>query len=147
MTRIAYDSNDKDFTVHVFNCNSINDIADTEKLYSAFESGWPVVIKGLTIEGVDYDYYDKLDDWVIEGNKWIMPWYNSHIKKRERLRTERGWSEDEIDKFHKKHKQSTAGWETFFSTLFPRYNTTAEMLSHRYNMLVENQTEHLQNPA
>ena len=117
MTRIAYDSNDKDFTVHVFNCNSINDIADKDELYSAFESGWPVVIKGLTIEGVDYDYYDNLDDWIIEGNKWIMPWYNSHIKKRERLRNERGWSEEEIDVFHKKHKQSTAGWEVLFKTL------------------------------
>ena len=94
---------------------------------------------GLTyIEGVDYDYYDNLDDWVIEGNKWIMPWYNSHIKKRERLRNERGWTEEEIDLFHKKHKQSTAGWEVLFKTLFPRYTTTAEMLSHRYNMLVEN---------
>ncbi len=30
-----------------------------------------------------------------------MPWYNSHIKKRDRLREERGWSEDKIDKFHK----------------------------------------------
>ena len=138
MTRIAYDSNDKDFTVHVFNCNSVNDIADKDELYSAFESGWPVVIKGITIEGVDYDYYDNLDDWIIEGNKWIMPWYNSHIKKRERLRNERGWSEEEIDVFHKKHKQSTAGWEVLFKTLFPRYTTTAEMLSHRYNMLVEN---------
>ena len=102
MTRIAYDSNDKEFTVHVFNCNSVNDIADKDELYSAFESGWPVVIKGITIEGVDYDYYDNLDDWIIEGNKWIMPWYNSHIKKRERLRNERGWSEEEIDVFHKK---------------------------------------------
>ena len=77
----------------------------SDELYSAFESGWPVVIKGLTIEGVDYDYYDNLDDWIIEGNKWIMPWYNSHIKKRERLRNERGWTEEEIDVFHKKHKQ------------------------------------------
>lgn len=139
MTRIAYDSNDKDnFKVHVFKCDSIEDIADKDELYHAFESGWPVVIKGLTIPGVDYDYYDDLDDWVIEGNKWIMPWYNSHIKKRERLRAERGWSEEEIDVFHKKHKQANAGWNELFETLFPRYETTERMLSHRYNMLVEN---------
>jgi len=139
MTRIAYDSIAKDtFKVNIFNVNDISEIADKDELYHAFESGWPVVIKGLTIDKLDYDYYDDLDDWVIEGNKWIMPWYNSHIKKRERLRNERGWSEDEIDLFHKKHKQANAGWEELFSTLFPRYKTTAQMLSHRYNMLVEN---------
>lgn len=139
MTRVAYDSQAKeDFQVHIFNVKDINEIADSDKLYNAFESGWPVVIKGLTIPGVDYEYYDELEDWVIEGNKWIMPWYNSHIKKRERLRTERGWTEDQIDTFHKKHKQANTGWADFFKTLFPKYNTTAEMLSHRYNMLVEN---------
>ena len=139
MTRIAYDSIAKDtFKVNIFNVNDISEIADKDELYHAFESGWPVVIKGLKINNLDYDYYDNLEDWVIEGNKWIMPWYNSHIKKRDRLRTERGWSEDEIDLFHKKHKQATAGWEELFNTLFPRYKTTAQMLSHRYNMLVEN---------
>ena len=139
MTRIAYDSIAKDdFNVKVFYANDISDIADKDELYEAFESGWPVVIKGLTIPGLDYDYYDDLDDWVIEGNKWIMPWYNSHIKKRDRLRDERNWSEEQIDKFHKKHKQSNAGWEELFDTMFPRYTTTAKMLSHRYNMLVEN---------
>ena len=139
MTRIAYDSEAKeDFKVHVFNCNDISDIADKDELYEAFESGWPVVIRGLKIPGVDYDYYDELEDWVIEGNKWIMPWYNSHIKKRERLRTERGWTEEQIDTFHKKHKQANTGWNEFFDTLFPRYITIERMLSHRYNMLVEN---------
>lgn len=140
MTRIAYDSNAQDeFKVHVFNVKDINEIADSDELYSAFESGWPVVIKGLTIPGVDYDYYDDLPDWVIEGNKWIMPWYNSHIKKRERMRTEREWSEEEIDVFTKKHKQANAGWDKFFNTLFPRYKDAQERcLSHRYNMLVEN---------
>lgn len=139
MTRIAYDSIAKDtFKVNIFNVNDISEIADKDELYHAFESGWPVVIKGLKINNLDYDYYDNLEDWVIEGNKWIMPWYNSHIKKRDRLRNERGWSEDEIDLFHKKHKQATAGWEELFNTLFPRYKTTAQMLSHRYNMLVEN---------
>jgi hypothetical protein len=139
MTRIAYDSIAKDeFQVKVFNVKDINEIADSDELYAAFESGWPVVIKGLTIPGVDYDYYDDLDDWVIEGNKWIMPWYNSHIKKRERLRNERGWSEEEIDVFHKKHRQANHGWSEFFQQLFPKYKTTAQMLSHRYNMLVEN---------
>lgn len=139
MTRIAYDSIAKDdFTVHVFNCNDVSEIGGTEKLYMAFESGWPVVIKGLTIPGVDYDYYDDLDDWVIEGNKWIMPWYNSHIKKRDRLRVERGWSEEQIDVFHKKHKQANTGWNELFDSLFPRYETSERMLSHRYNMLVEN---------
>lgn len=139
MTRIAYDSIAKDtFKVNIFNVNDISEIADKDELYHAFESGWPVVIKGLKINNLDYDYYDNLEDWVIEGNKWIMPWYNSHIKKRDRLRNERGWSEDEIDLFHKKHKQANAGWEELFSTLFPRYKTTAQMLSHRYNMLVEN---------
>ena len=67
-----------------------------------------------------------------------MPWYNSHIKKRERLRTERGWTEDEIDIFHKKHKKANEGWNEIFDELFPRYDTTERMLSHRYNTLVEN---------
>lgn len=139
MTRIAYDSVAKDdFKVHVFECKDVSEIADADELYAAFESGWPVVIKGLTIPGVDYDYYDDLEDWIIEGNKWIMPWYNSHIKKRERLRAERGWSEEQIDVFHKKHKQATTGWNELFDTLFPRYDTSERMLSHRYNMLVEN---------
>ena len=138
MTRIALDKNDNDFTVHVFKVDSIDEIADSDKLYEAFESGWPVVIKGVKISGVDYEYYDNLDDWVIEGNKWIMPWYNSHIKKRERLREERDWTEEQIDEFHRNHKLSTLGWKDFFKRLFPRYTTTAEMLSHRYNMLVEN---------
>ncbi|MDA9302489.1 hypothetical protein N8072_01115 [bacterium] len=139
MTRIAYDSIAKDdFNVKVFYANDISDIADKDELYEAFESGWPVVIKGLTIPGVDYDYYDDLDDWIIEGNKWIMPWYNSHIKNRSRLELERGWNDKEIDVFHKKHKQSNAGWEEVFNAIFPRYDTTAKMLSHRYNMLVEN---------
>ena len=138
MTRIAYDSIAKDeFKVYVFDYKTDN-IADSDKLYEAFESGWPVVIKNMVIPGVDYDYYDDLPDWTIKDNKWIMPWYNSHIKKRERLRTERGWTEDEIDTFHKKHKQANAGWNEIFDELFPRYDTTERMLSHRYNTLVEN---------
>lgn len=138
MTRIAYDSIAKDeFKVFVFDYKTDN-IADSDKLYQAFESGWPVVIKNMVIPGVDYDYYDDLPDWTIKDNKWIMPWYNSHIKKRERLRTERGWTEDEIDTFHKKHKQANAGWNEIFDELFPRYDTTERMLSHRYNTLVEN---------
>ena len=139
MTRIAYDSIAKDeFVVKVFNVEHINEIADKDELYEAFESGWPVVIKGLTVPGVDYDYYDNLEDWVIEGNKWIMPWYNSHIKKRTRLKEEREWDDDTIDEFHVKHKLAQVGWRDFFKTLSPGYTTTAEMLSHRYNMLVEN---------
>lgn len=139
MTRIALDRDHADeFTVHVFDATNIDSIADSDELYKSFESGWPVVIKNLTIPQLDYDYYDQLDDWVIEGNKWIMPWYNSHIKKRERLRNERGWSEEEIDLFHKKHKQANNGWNEVFDILFPRYQTTERMLSHRYNMLVEN---------
>lgn len=138
MTRIAYDSIAKDdFKVHVFDYLTDN-IADSDKLYRAFESGWPVVIKNMTIPGVDYDYYDNLPDWTIPDNKWIMPWYNSHIKKRDRLRDERNWSEQEIDLFHKKHKQANTGWNELFDELFPRYNTTERMLSHRYNTLVEN---------
>jgi hypothetical protein len=139
MTRIAYDSIARDlFHVHIFNITDISEIANTEELYNSFESGWPVVIKGLSIPGIDYDYYDDLEDWVIPENKWIMPWYNSHIKNRERLRNERGWTEEQIDIFHKKHKQSDAGWNTLFDQLFPRYRTSERMLSHRYNMLVEN---------
>lgn len=139
MTRIALDRDHADeFTVHVFDATNINSIADSEELYKSFESGWPVVIKNLVIPGVDYDYYDNLEDWVIEGNKWIMPWYNSHIKNRDRLRNERGWTEEQIDVFHKKHKQADAGWNEIFDVLFPRYKTTERMLSHRYNMLVEN---------
>jgi hypothetical protein len=87
---------------------------------------------------VDYKYYDQLEDWVIEGNKWIMPWYNSHIKDRTRLEEERGWGKKQIDEFHSRHKMSTVGWSMLFKELFPRYITTDEMLSHRYNMLVEN---------
>ena len=140
MTRIALDTVAKDeFFVKIFHIeNDISEIADSEELYSAFESGWPVVIKGATIPGIDYDYYDRLDDWVIEGNKWIMPWYNSHIKKRTRLSEERGWDDKTIDEFHRQHKLSNLGWQQFFKDLFPKYVTTAEMLSHRYNMLVEN---------
>lgn len=139
MTRIAYDSIAKDeFFVKVFQPKDIGEIADSEELYEAFESGWPVVIKGLRVPGVDYDYYDDLEDWVIEGNKWIMPWYNSHIKNKTRLAEERGWDDDTIHQFHVKHKLAQVGWRDFFHTLFPRYKTTAEMLSHRYNMLVEN---------
>lgn len=138
MTRIAKDTiAGKDFIVNVFDANK-DDLDDNEKLYAAFESGWPVVIKNLTIPNLDYEYYDNLPDWTIKDNKWIMPWYNSHIKKRERLRTERGWTGGEIDIFHKKHKQSQAGWNEIFDRLFPRYNTTERMLSHRYNTLVEN---------
>jgi len=140
MTRIALDSVAKDeFFVKIFHIKQdISEIADSEELYSAFESGWPVVIKGLKMPGIDYDYYDNLEDWVIEGNKWIMPWYNSHIKERTRLEQERGWDKKQIDQFHNNHKLSTLGWQTVFKDLFPRYETTAEMLSHRYNMLVEN---------
>ena len=58
------------------------------------------------------------DDWVIEGNKWIMPWYNSHIKKRERLRNERGWSEDEIDLFHKNINKQTQDGKNFSTHYF-----------------------------
>lgn len=138
MTRIAYDSIAKDeFKVFVFDYKK-DKIADSEELYKAFESGWPVVIKNMVIPKVDYDYYDNLPDWTIKDNKWIMPWYNSHIKKRERLRTERGWTEDEIDIFHKKHKKANEGWNEIFDELFPRYDTTERMLSHRYNTLVEN---------
>jgi hypothetical protein len=139
MTRIALDTRyHNDVTIHEFDVTDISEIADTDKLYSAFESGWPVIIRGLVVPGVDYDYYDGLEDWVIDGNKWIMPWYNSHIKARDRLRTERGWTEQQIDVFHKKHKQSTAGWEQLFDTLFPRYNAQNRLLSHRYNMLIDN---------
>jgi hypothetical protein len=139
MTRVALDTiAGKDFKVKIFNIEDISEIADSEELYTAFESGWPVVIKGLRVSGVDYKYYDELDDWVIEGNKWIMPWYNSHIKDRTRLEEERGWDKKQIDEFHSRHKMSTVGWSMMFKELFPRYTTTDEMLSHRYNMLVEN---------
>lgn len=140
MTRVALDTIAKDeFFVKIFHIEKdISEIADSDELYNAFESGWPVVIKGAKISGVDYDYYDSLEDWVIEGNKWIMPWYNSHIKERTRLHEERNWDDKTIDEFHRHHKLSTLGWQEFFKKLFPRYTTTAEMLSHRYNMLVEN---------
>jgi len=140
MTRVALDSIAKDeFFVKIFHIEKdISEIADSDELYNAFESGWPVVIKGAKISGVDYDYYDSLEDWIIEGNKWIMPWYNSHIKERTRLHEERNWDDKTIDEFHRHHKLSTLGWQEFFKKLFPRYITTAEMLSHRYNMLVEN---------
>ena len=139
MTRVALDTIAKDeFFVKIFKVDNVDEIADSDELYDAFESGWPVVIKGVKVPGVDYKYYDELEDWVIEGNRWIMPWYNSHIKQRTRLQEERGWTDAEIDTFHRNHKLSTIGWEGLFKTLFPRYTTTAEMLSHRYNMLVEN---------
>jgi hypothetical protein len=138
MTRIAKDiTAGKDFIVHVFDASEV-DVNDNYRLYEAFESGWPVVIKNYKIEGLDYDYYDNLPDWNITDNKWVMPWYNSHIKARDRLRNERDWSEDEIDLFHKKHKQSNKAWTDSFDNMFPQYNTTEKMLSHRYNTLVEN---------
>ena len=138
MTRIAKDiTAGKDFIVHVFDASEV-DVNDNYRLYEALESGWPVVIKNYKIEGLDYDYYDNLPDWNITDNKWVMPWYNSHIKARDRLRNERDWSEDEIDLFHKKHKQSNKAWTDSFDNMFPQYNTTEKMLSHRYNTLVEN---------
>lgn len=139
MTRIALDTTHADeFKVHVFDATNINSIAHSDELYKSFESGWPVVIKNLSIPGLDYDYYDNLPEWHIKDNKWIMPWYNSHIKKRDRLREERGWSEEQIDVFHKKHKQASAGWNEIFDILFPRYTTHNRSLSHRYNTLVDN---------
>jgi hypothetical protein len=138
MTRIAKDIIAKDdFVVNVFDYNK-DKIFDTDELYAAFESGWPVVIQNLPIEGLDYKYYDDLADWTIKDNKWIMPWYNSHIKNRDRLREERNWSEEQIDVFHKKHKQANNAWNELFDKMFPKYNTTERMLSHRYNTLVEN---------
>ena len=138
MTRIAKDITAKyDFIVNIFDANT-QDLEDNYRLYTAFESGWPVVIKNLTIPNLDYEYYDDLPDWTIPNNKWIMPWYNSHIKKRDRLRDERGWTEEQIDVFHKKHKQSQEGWNEIFDMLFPHYKTSERMLSHRYNTLVEN---------
>ena len=138
MTRIAKDIiAGNDFIVNVFDAKT-QDLEDNFKLYEAFESGWPVVIKNLTIPKLDYEYYDGLSDWTIPDNKWIMPWYNSHIKKRDRLRDERNWTEEQIDLFHKKHKQSQQGWNEIFDMLFPHYKTTERMLSHRYNTLVEN---------
>ena len=138
MTRIAKDITAKyDFIVNIFDANT-QDLEDNYRLYTAFESGWPVVIKNLTIPKLDYDYYDNLLDWTIPDNKWIMPWYNSHIKKRDRLRNERDWTEEQIDVFHKKHKQSQEGWNELFDMLFPHYKTSERMLSHRYNTLVEN---------
>jgi len=138
MTRIAKDiiAND-DFVVNVFDYNT-DKIFDTDELYAAFESGWPVVIQNLPIEGLDYQYYDDLADWTIEDNKWIMPWYNSHIKNRTRLHLERGWNDDQINVFHKKHKESNNAWNNLFDKMFPKYKTTERMLSHRYNTLVEN---------
>jgi hypothetical protein len=138
MTRIATDIiTNNGFIVNVFDANT-QDLKDNNELYTAFESGWPVVIKNLTIPKLDYSYYDSLPDWTIPDNKWIMPWYNSHIKKRDRLRNERNWTEEQIDIFHKKHKQSQEGWNEVFDMLFPRYDTTERMLSHRYNTLIEN---------
>ena len=138
MTRIAKDIIAKDdFVVNVFDYNT-DKIFDTDELYAAFESGWPVVIQNLPIEGLDYQYYDDLADWTIEDNKWIMPWYNSHIKNRTRLHLERGWNDDQINVFHKKHKESNNAWNNLFDKMFPKYKTTERMLSHRYNTLVEN---------
>lgn len=138
MTRIAKDIIAKDdFIVNVFDYNK-DKIFDTDELYAAFESGWPVVIQNLPIEGLDYQYYDDLADWTIEDNKWIMPWYNSHIKNRTRLHLERGWNDDQINVFHKKHKESNNAWNSLFDKMFPKYKTTERMLSHRYNTLVEN---------
>lgn len=138
MTRIAKDIIAKDdFIVNIFDYNT-DKIFDTDELYAAFESGWPVVIQNLPIEGLDYQYYDDLADWTIEDNKWIMPWYNSHIKNRTRLMLERGWNDDQINVFHKKHKESNNAWNSLFDKMFPKYKTTERMLSHRYNTLVEN---------
>ena len=138
MTRISKDIiAGNDFIVNVFDANT-QDVHDNADLYHAFESGWPVVIKNYNIEGLDYKYYDDLPDWTIPNNKWIMPWYNSHIKKRDRLRDERNWTEEQIDTFHKKHKQSNNAWNRVFDKIFPRYITNERMLSHRYNTLVEN---------
>ena len=107
MTRVALDTIAKnEFFVKIFNVSDVSEIADSDELYDAFESGWPVVIKGVKVPGVDYKYYDELEDWVIEGNRWIMPWYNSHIKERTRLTQERGWTDEQIDMFHRHHKLS-----------------------------------------
>ena len=73
MTRIAKDIiAENDLIVNVFDAKT-QDLEDNFKLYEAFESGWPVVIKNLTIPKLDYEYYDDLPDWTIPDNKWIMP--------------------------------------------------------------------------
>jgi len=140
MARLAKDSvAQDDIKVTIFNPTNITELADSDELYNAFESGWPVVISGLTIPGIDYDYYDKLPDWVIKDNKWIAPWYPSDVRKRDRLRNERDWSEEQIDEFAQKHRESNTAWNNFFAELMPRYaNATGKSVSHRYNMLVEN---------
>jgi hypothetical protein len=62
MTRIAKDIIAKDdFIVNIFDYNK-DKIFNTDELYAAFESGWPVVIQNLPIEGLDYKYYDDLED-------------------------------------------------------------------------------------
>jgi len=138
MTRIAKDIiAGNNFIVNVFNAKT-QDLKDNFKLYEAFESGYPVVIKNLTIPHLDYDYYNDLPDWTIPDNKWIMPWYNSHIKSRSRMNIERGWNDEQINVFHQKHKQANNGWNEVFDMLFPQYKTSERMLSHRYNTLVEN---------
>lgn len=140
MTRLAKDSVAQDnIKAKIFTPKNIEDIADSDELYEAFESGWPVAISGLKIPGIDYDYYDDLPDWVIDGNKWIAPWYPSDIRKRERMRNERNWTEEQIDEFHEKHNESYKAWQKFFHQLMPKYKNAAnQCLSHRYNMLVEN---------
>jgi len=139
MPRIALDTSAAhEFTVHLFDANDIDSITQSDEIYKCFESGWPVVIKNLVIPKLDYEYYDNLPDWTIKDNKWIMPWYNSHIKNRSRLELERGWTDKQIDVFHKKHKQATNGWNEIFDMIFPKYQTNERMLSHRYNTLVEN---------
>jgi hypothetical protein len=137
MSRVALDTNNSHpFNIQVFDYST--SLNDSDEIYAAFESGWPVIIKNAKIPNLDYDYYDNLSEWVTPENKWVMPWYNSHIKNRDRLVNERGWNNDEITTFHQHHKQSQSGWNTFFDTLFPKYNTSERMLSHRYNTLVQN---------
>jgi len=49
MTRIATDIiTNNGFIVNVFDANT-QDLKDNNELYTAFESGWPVVIKNLYI--------------------------------------------------------------------------------------------------
>ena len=50
MARLAKDSvAQDDIKVTIFNPTDITELADSDELYNAFESGWPVVISGLTI--------------------------------------------------------------------------------------------------
>ena len=108
MTRIAKDIiAGKDFIVNVFDANK-QDIKDNTKLYEAFESGWPVVIKNLTIPQLKFRIFSRILKLINDVKGIIV------ISKQSYAYC---WT-SKLNLFHKKHKQTMMA-----NYVVPRYKT------------------------